>query len=166
MATRPAGGPDIAERPARRPTLRPAREEDVPDVARIWSEGWREAHLGSVPERLVAARTSGSFRDRASDLLPVTTVADVAGEVAGFIMVEQDEVQQLYVDPRYRGAVTASAPLAAPGRAQQAGGARDGPSSVRPVRDHVGARSRRGPRSGSGARGTASGMGRWLRRLR
>lgn len=102
----------MPERSAPRPTLRPARQEDVPDAARIWSEGWREAHLGNVPERLVAARTSGSIRDRSFDLLPVTTVADVTGEVAGFVVVEQDEVEQLYVGPRYRGAATASALLA------------------------------------------------------
>jgi AcrR family transcriptional regulator len=93
-------------------TLRPAREDDVPDLARIWSEGWREAHLGNVPDPLVAARTPDSFRERALDLLRCTTVAVVAGEVAGFVMVEGDEVQQLYVDPRHRGAGTAAALLA------------------------------------------------------
>lgn len=92
--------------------LRPAREEDVPDLARIWGEGWREAHLGNVPEPLVAARTPDSFRRRALDLVPRTTVAVVAGEVAGFVMIDADEVQQLYVGPRHRGAGTASALLA------------------------------------------------------
>lgn len=96
--------------PGVRPSLRPAREEDVPGVARSWSEGWREAHVGNVPEQLVAARSPSSFRPRAFDLVRRTTVAvEVAGEVAGFVM---GEVQQLYVDPRHRGAGAASVLLA------------------------------------------------------
>ncbi|MGF0117404.1 TetR/AcrR family transcriptional regulator [Promicromonospora sp. Marseille-Q5078] len=50
--------------------LRPARADDAEDVARIWREGWADAHLGHVPEALVAARTPASFAARARRARP------------------------------------------------------------------------------------------------
>ena len=45
-------------------TLRGARQEDAERVAEIWSSGWRDGHLGLVPDELVEARTEESFRTR------------------------------------------------------------------------------------------------------
>ena len=36
--------------------LRPARDDDAPAVAEVWWAGWREAHLGQVPDELVDLR--------------------------------------------------------------------------------------------------------------
>jgi len=89
------------------PRLRPARPEDAPAVAAIWAVGWRDGHLGNVPEELVAVRTPESFRTRAGErvvgAVGSTVVAEVDGEVAGFVMVVADEVEQVYVDARHRG---------------------------------------------------------------
>jgi GNAT superfamily N-acetyltransferase len=94
------------------PTVRPAMPEDAPAVAQIWREGWRDGHLGLVPDSLAAVRTDESFRTRAENRVGGTTVAVVDGEVAGFIMVVDDEAEQVYVSGRHRGTGVADALLA------------------------------------------------------
>ncbi len=91
--------------------LRPAGPDDAATVAEIWRTGWREAHLGRVPAALVAARTAESFCIRATESVPKTTVAMVGAELAGFVVVSGDEVEQLYVAARHRGAGVADALL-------------------------------------------------------
>ena len=91
--------------------LRPAGPDDAATVAEIWRTGWRDAHLGNVPAELVAARTDDSFCTRALESVPKTTVAMVGAELAGFVMLAGDEVEQLYVTSRHRGAGVADALL-------------------------------------------------------
>jgi len=83
--------------------LRPATTEDTEAVARIWREGWADAHLGHVPAALAAARTRASFGERAGERVADTTVAVRQGSVVGFVMVAGDEVDQLYLDRAARG---------------------------------------------------------------
>ncbi|MGY1934873.1 MULTISPECIES: hypothetical protein [Nocardia] len=42
------------------PVLRRGRSEDASAVAEIWSPGWRDAHLGNVPDTLVAVHSRPS----------------------------------------------------------------------------------------------------------
>lgn len=84
-------------------TLRPAVPEDAAEVADIWHRGWCDGHLGFVPNELVYDRTEGSFLTRATERVGDTTVAEVEGRVAGFIMVVKDEVEQVYVARNHRG---------------------------------------------------------------
>jgi GNAT superfamily N-acetyltransferase len=91
--------------------LRPATPDDAPSVASIWRHGWRDGHLGHVPEELVAVRTPESFAARAADRVGDTTVAVVGDTVAGFIMIVGDEVEQVYVSSDHRGSGVASALL-------------------------------------------------------
>ena len=104
------------------PVVRPATREDARAVAEIWRDGWRDAHLGHVPDSLVAVRTDESFRTRAADRVGDTTVAVVAGEVAGFVMVVGDEVEQVYVSSRHRGTGVADSLLAEAERQVRANG--------------------------------------------
>jgi ribosomal protein S18 acetylase RimI-like enzyme len=83
--------------------LRAAQTEDARDIAEIWHLGWQDGHLGFVPQELVDARTEASFRTRASERISDTTVATVDGAVVGFVMVVDDEVEQVYVAAAYRG---------------------------------------------------------------
>jgi GNAT superfamily N-acetyltransferase len=99
-------------RPMVEPQVRPATAADAPEVARIWEAAWRDAHIGHVPDELVAARTPESFRTRAAERVPDTVVAQVDGEVAGFVMVLDDEVDQVFVDRRHRGSGVAGLLLA------------------------------------------------------
>lgn len=83
--------------------LRPAVPEDAAEIAEIWWRGWCDGHLGFVPDELVSDRTEGSFLTRAIERVGDTTVAEVGGRVAGFIMVVKDEVEQVYVSRDHRG---------------------------------------------------------------
>jgi GNAT superfamily N-acetyltransferase len=84
-------------------TLRLARDEDASDIAEIWQLGWRDGHLGFVPQELVDVRREASFRTRAPECPSDTTVATVDEAVAGFVMVVDDEVEQVYVSAAHRG---------------------------------------------------------------
>jgi GNAT superfamily N-acetyltransferase len=90
-------------------TLRAARAEDAGDIAEIWHRGWQDGHLGLVPQELADVRTEVSFRMRASERISDTTVATVDGAVVGFVMVVDDEVEQVYVAAAYRGSGVAKA---------------------------------------------------------
>jgi ribosomal protein S18 acetylase RimI-like enzyme len=83
--------------------IRAGTAADVEAVATIWASGWRDGHLGNVPDALVAARTEQSFHVRAAQRVADTTVALVDDEVVGFTMVTGDEVDQVYVAPAQRG---------------------------------------------------------------
>jgi len=104
------------------PLLRPATPQDAAEVARIWEAGWRDGHLGHTPDELVRLRTPESFRTRAANRVADTTIADVGGEVAGFVMVVSDEVEQVYVDAAHRGTGVAGLLLAEGARLVAAGG--------------------------------------------
>jgi ribosomal protein S18 acetylase RimI-like enzyme len=88
--------------------LRPATDADVADVARIWHAGWADGHLGNVPDALVAERTREEFLQRTPSRIPATTVALADGSLVGFVMVIDDELEQIYVDAAARGSGVAS----------------------------------------------------------
>jgi GNAT superfamily N-acetyltransferase len=104
--------------------LRPATDADAEAVAEVWCTGWREAHLGHLPDALVAVRTPESFRTRAAQHVADTAVADAGGEVAGFVMVIGDEVEQVYVSAKHRGSGVAALLLAEAERLLAAAGHR------------------------------------------
>jgi GNAT superfamily N-acetyltransferase len=93
-------------------SLRPARESDVPVVAGIWYEAWLDGHLGNVPDDLVRIRTPESFQTRTAPRVAETTVADTGSGLAGFIMVHDDEVEQVFVAAAHRGSGIATLLLA------------------------------------------------------
>jgi GNAT superfamily N-acetyltransferase len=103
-------------------TVRPAVAGDADAVAAIWYAGWRDGHLGHVPDELVAYRTEESFYSRAVQRVADTTVAVVGDEVAGFVMVAGDEVEQVYVAQDHRGSGIAGMLLVEAERQVKAGG--------------------------------------------
>lgn len=92
-------------------SIRRATPGDAATVADIWQAGWPDGHLGHVPEELVAVRTAESFRQRAVERVADTVVAEVGGRVAGFTMIVDDEVEQVYVAASHRGSGVADALL-------------------------------------------------------
>src|SRR5919106_3604920 len=102
--------------------LRPARRDDAKAVAEIWYDGWRDGHVGHVPDELYAARTRASFESRAPQRVNDTVVAIVDDAVAGFVMVVDDEVEQVYVSVGHRGSGVADTLLAEAERLVRAGG--------------------------------------------
>jgi GNAT superfamily N-acetyltransferase len=91
--------------------LRRGNEPDASAIAEIWRLGWRDGHLGFVPEKLVEARTEESFRVRAVERASEMTVAVVAEAIVGFVLVVDDEVEQVYVSAAHRGTGVAGALL-------------------------------------------------------
>lgn len=97
--------------PAARFELRPAESGDADAITEVWCSGWREAHLGHVPDALLAHRRPEHFRERVLDILGTTTVATVDNDVAGLVVTAADEIEQLYVSGRHRGTGVAAALL-------------------------------------------------------
>ena len=91
--------------------VRAAGANDAESISTVWYAGWREAHLGHVPEALVAHRSPQHFRERIPEILDATTVATVDGHVAGLVVAVEDEIEQLYVADRHRGTGIATALL-------------------------------------------------------
>lgn len=84
--------------------IRPAEEQDVPEVARVWRAGWLDAHVGHVPETLLAVRTEEYFARTSDELVGTTRVAvDDDGHVLGVVLVDGDELFQLAVAAEARG---------------------------------------------------------------
>jgi len=77
--------------------LRSAEEAEIDDLARLWYDGWRDAHEQVVPAELTRLRTIVSFRNRLTALLPETRLAGSRGGIRGFVILKQDELYQLYV---------------------------------------------------------------------
>ena len=62
----------------------PLTDEWIDSVAAPWHQGWRDGHIGLVPDGLLPFRTLDSFRDRlALHLARVTVVVD-EDALAGF----------------------------------------------------------------------------------
>jgi GNAT superfamily N-acetyltransferase len=93
--------------------LRPATPEDADAIGDVWFAAWKDGHLGLVPEELVRVRTPESFRERAAGKVPGATVAEVEGGIAGFIVVADDEVEQVFVAAEHRGSGIAAKLLTA-----------------------------------------------------
>lgn len=102
--------------------VRPAAAADADAVAAIWYAGWRDGHVGHVPDELVAVRTKESFWTRAAQRVADTTVAVAGDEIAGFVMVVGAEVEQVYVASGHRGSGVAGTLLAEAERQVKAGG--------------------------------------------
>ena len=103
-------------------SIRRAVYADADHLAAIWQAGWRDAHLGRVPDALVRARTSDTFASRARANIPATLVATVDETIAGFIVIVGDELEQVYVDATHRGSGVATELLGAAERAIEEAG--------------------------------------------
>ena len=90
------------------PVLRAASAADAEAIATLWHDGWRDGHLGNVPEGLLEHRRLESFRERVPPRLATTTVAVLGARLVGFVTVKDDEVENIYVarDARGTGAAT------------------------------------------------------------
>jgi GNAT superfamily N-acetyltransferase len=93
------------------PILRPATPADIDAIAAVFHEGWHDVHPGRVPDGLTERRTPEAFHERVTQRVvetDETTVAEVDGTVAGFVMVAGDEAEQVYVGRAFRGSGVAA----------------------------------------------------------
>lgn len=89
--------------------VRPAQEREIDHLAKLWYDGWQDAHARILPAELTRVRTLESFRDRLTAALPKVRVAGPPGAPLGFCMVQDDELYQLYVTAASRGSGIAAA---------------------------------------------------------
>ncbi|HEX6285194.1 MAG TPA: GNAT family N-acetyltransferase [Pyrinomonadaceae bacterium] len=102
--------------------VRRAEEGEIDKLAKIWYDGWQDAHAEIVPEELKRDRTPESFGPRMRAMLANVGVVGPVGAPVGFYMVKDDELYQLYVSAEARGAGVAAALIAdAEARLQQNG---------------------------------------------
>jgi len=92
--------------------VRSAHETELDALARVWFQGWQDAHAAIVPTELTRARTLESFRQRLGDSLPDTRVVGAVGSPVGFCIVKDDELYQLFVAAEARGSGVAATLIA------------------------------------------------------
>jgi len=109
--TQPPGSNNDSSTESFAPGLRAATTDDVDTIATVWHSGWPEGHLGHVPEALLKHRGLADFRSRVPGLLERTTVATIGTNVVGFVMVRDNELEQIYVAESARGGGVAAALL-------------------------------------------------------
>jgi GNAT superfamily N-acetyltransferase len=83
--------------------VRPAEPSELNALARLWWQGWRDAHLTLVPEALVALRGLDSFTDRMAAALSDVHVLGPVGAPLGFHFIKADELNQFYLAAEARG---------------------------------------------------------------
>jgi GNAT superfamily N-acetyltransferase len=89
--------------------VRGATRTEVDALARIWFEGWNDAHARILPPELARFRTLGDFRARLSANLENTIVATSEDSLVGLAMIKKDELDQLYVSQAAGGSGAAGA---------------------------------------------------------
>ena len=89
--------------------IRCAQMGDIAEIAQLWHLQWHSAHAAVVDADLVRLRAPAEFMARTADHLAQTHVVIVDGALAGFFMVEGDELYQFYVGAGQQGSGLAQA---------------------------------------------------------
>lgn len=92
--------------------VRAAELAEIDHLAKVWYDGWQDAHASILPAELTRIRTLESFRDRLHEALSDVRVAGPFPTPFGFCIVKGDELYQLYVSAEARGSGIAAALMA------------------------------------------------------
>lgn len=92
--------------------VRPADPTDIDPLAKLWHDGWHEAHAPLVPAELTRLRTLESFQQRLEAGVSHIRTVGPTGAPVGFSMVKADELYQLFVAPQARGSGVAASLIA------------------------------------------------------
>jgi ribosomal protein S18 acetylase RimI-like enzyme len=93
-------------------SARPAEAAEIDHLAKVWYDGWRDAHARILPAELTRIRTLESFRERLETALPDVRVVGPFPTPVGFCMLKGDELYQLYVSAEARGSGVAAVLMA------------------------------------------------------
>src|ERR1700736_1790520 len=93
-------------------TVRGAEEAEIQHLAKLWYDGWQDAHAQIVPAELARRRTLESFGLRLRAALLNVRVMGPFGSPVGLCIVRGAELYQLYVAAQSRGAGIAAALIA------------------------------------------------------
>ncbi len=83
--------------------IRPAEPGEIEILARLWHQGWLDAHAAVVPAELTRRRTLESFVPRLAAAIDDLRVAGPVGAPQGLCIIKGDELFQLYVAAGARG---------------------------------------------------------------
>ncbi|WP_425051994.1 GNAT family N-acetyltransferase [Psychromarinibacter sp. S121] len=86
--------------------LRAMTPADHAAVARVWHEGWHDAHAGRVPDEMTAKMQPDAFLRRLHTLPPhlmVGGIGKIGGDIGGFIHWKDDLIQYLFLSRTARG---------------------------------------------------------------
>lgn len=92
--------------------IRHAEATEIEALAKIWYEGWQDAHAAILPAEWRQVRTLASFRERLRANLPDLRTAGAIDSPQGFCIVKGDELHQLFVSAQSRGQGVAAALVA------------------------------------------------------
>lgn len=92
--------------------VRPATTTEIDGIARVWFDGWHEAHAHLLPASLTILRTLESFVERLHPMLPDIRVIGEPGAPVGFCALKGDELYQMFVSRDARGSGAAAALMA------------------------------------------------------
>jgi ribosomal protein S18 acetylase RimI-like enzyme len=84
-------------------TVRDAKATEIERLARIWFDGWQDAHARLVPESLTRLRTLESFQQRLIVALDRVRVIGPVNAPIGFCITKAAELYQIYVSKEARG---------------------------------------------------------------
>lgn len=83
--------------------IRDAQVSQIPQLARLWFDGWRDGHAQIVPAELARVRTLQSFEQRLRAAPGTLRVTELAGAPVGFYLLKGAELYQFYVSSNARG---------------------------------------------------------------
>jgi len=83
--------------------VRDADEAELDHLAKLWYDGWQDAHAALMPAELRRLRTLASFRDRLHAGLDHIRVIGPRGAPLAFSMLKGHELYQFYVSAEARG---------------------------------------------------------------
>ena len=102
--------------------VRPAEKTEVGQLAQIWFDGWKDAHLEIVPAALARLRTLESLAARMQAAISQVRVAGPRGAPVGFHLIKGEELYQFYVSAQARGTGIAAILIADAESCLRAGG--------------------------------------------
>ena len=73
--------------------IRDAKLSEIGQLAKIWFDGWQDAHAQIVPAELARHRTLESFGERLRALIAGVRVVGPADAPVGFYMLKGDELK-------------------------------------------------------------------------
>jgi len=83
--------------------IRSANEAEIGALARLWYDGWQDAHARIVPAKLARLRTLESFAQRLQTAIAQIRVAGEVGNPGGFCIVKKRQsLSALYLGPATR----------------------------------------------------------------
>lgn len=82
--------------------VRDAETTEIPQLAQLWLDAWRDGHEAVVPASLTALRTRDSFESRLRAFDNIRVVGE-RGALLGFSVLKGEELHQIFVAAEARG---------------------------------------------------------------